>query len=193
MKKKVLLILACMWIIISFLVIKSTYAKYLSKLDADTNVNIASWKIRLNNQDIISNSDFSQNLELIFPGTNYANANVVVPRANGYFDLTVDASEVNLKFKYSVTCTLPSGNEIADMKISGYALEGNYNNIITVNSSLTAVEREVPASATSSTMRVFVQWEDGAGTVLDDDDDTAIALQAKKARVQANVHFEQLR
>ena len=59
MKKRVFLIFACLWIIISLLIIRSTYAKYLTSIDGGTNVNIAQWNLILNKQDILQNSDFS--------------------------------------------------------------------------------------------------------------------------------------
>lgn len=81
MKKRVLLILALLWFIISFLVIKVTYAKYLSSIDSNASIGISAWKIKLNNQDVIQNSDFSNNLELIFPGDDYYKEDTIVPGA----------------------------------------------------------------------------------------------------------------
>ena len=81
MKKKVLFVLACLWLIISFLIIKSTYAKYLSTIDSNANISISAWRIKLNTQDIMANSNFTQNMNLIFPGNDYYVANTIVPGA----------------------------------------------------------------------------------------------------------------
>lgn len=81
MKKKVLFILACFWLIISFLIIKSTYAKYLSTINSNANISISAWRIKLNTQDIMANSNFTQNMNLIFPGDNYYVADNIVPGA----------------------------------------------------------------------------------------------------------------
>lgn len=81
MKRKVVFILACLWFIISFLIIRVTYAKYLSTLGSSADIGIASWKILLNNQDIINNSDFTQNLSLVFPGNDYYIEDSIVPGA----------------------------------------------------------------------------------------------------------------
>ena len=81
MKKKVLLILALLWFIISFLVIRVTYAKYLSSIDSNASIGISAWKVKLNTQDVIENSDFSENLELIFPGDDYYTEDTIVPGA----------------------------------------------------------------------------------------------------------------
>ena len=81
MKKKVLFVLACFWLIISFLIIKSTYAKYLSTINSNANISISAWRIKLNTQDIMANSNFTQNMNLIFPGDNYYVADNIVPGA----------------------------------------------------------------------------------------------------------------
>ncbi len=85
MKKKVLLMLALLWFIISFLVIRVTYAKYLSTINSNTSVGISAWKIKLNTQDIMQNEDFSNNLELTFPGDQYYIEDVIVPGAMRIF------------------------------------------------------------------------------------------------------------
>ena len=81
MKKRVLFILACLWLIISFMVIKATYAKYLSSINSNANIRISGWKIILNDQDIIQNSNFSENINLVFPGNDYYIPDYIVPGA----------------------------------------------------------------------------------------------------------------
>ena len=81
MKKRIILLLACLWLIISFLLIKSTYAKYLSTIDSNANISISAWRIKLNTQDIMQNSDFTQNMNLIFPGNDYYLEDTIVPDA----------------------------------------------------------------------------------------------------------------
>ena len=81
MKKKILLFFAFVWFIISFLVVRVTYAKYLTTINSNANITISSWKIKLNNQDIIQNSTFAQNMSITFPGNNYYIANTIVPGA----------------------------------------------------------------------------------------------------------------
>ena len=85
MKKRLLLFIAFLWFLCSFLLIQATYAKYLSSISSSTDVGIASWKIVLNNQDIIQNSNFSNNLNLVFPGNSYYSANTIVPGAMRIF------------------------------------------------------------------------------------------------------------
>ena len=111
----------------------------------------------------------------------------------GYFDLIVDTSEVDLAVKYTVTATLLNTNEIADCKIIGYSFSGQIDTITYLNDSNTEVQGSVAAEYDSSTIRIYVSWDDNEETEsLNDTQDTSIALNSGKAVIQANVSFEQL-
>ena len=111
----------------------------------------------------------------------------------GYFDLIVDTSEVNLAVKYTVTATLLNTNEIADCKIIGYSFPGQIDTITYLSDTVTEVQGSVAANYDSSTIRIYVSWDDSEETEsLNDIQDTQIALNSGKAVIQANVLFEQL-
>ena len=193
MKKRILFILACFWIIISFLLIRITYAKYISSISGSSNAHISFWNITLNNQDILSNADFSSNISLTFPGDTYRSANVIVPGATGYFDLTIDTSTVSIPYQYSVTVVPAPSNNIDDIAAIGYALDQDYNNITYLDSQHTDISNTVYPGALTSSIRVYVSWIDGGNTeVLNDIDDTYIALDAGNAVLTVTVDFEQI-
>ncbi len=197
MPKRIILILAGIWILITFMVIHTTYAKYVTVLPANANVDITSWNLILNNQDITNESDFSENLNLVFPETQYHSDDALVPGATGYFDLNIDASNVNLSFKYTVTCTFPSTNDITDLKIVAFAVDGHSTDLHSdrtefVDNTTTPMINYVQSSATSSTLRVYVKWEDeDVNQNLNDIQDTSISLNSGKAKITANVKIEQ--
>lgn len=190
MKKKIFLILSCIWIVLSFLVIRTTYAKYLTSIDGNTNITISTWNLLLNTQDILSESEFSDNLELVFPETLYSIENYIVPNSIGYFDLNVDSSNVSLYFKYIVTCTF-EGNGIDDFKVIGYSVDG-YNDTVTyLDETQTEITHYVLPESDASSLRVYVQWKDDNTNTLNDSADTALAFSNGLAKIQVNVRFEQ--
>lgn len=193
MKKKVVLIFAFVWLIISLLIIRTTYAKYLSSIDSNANFAIDGWKILLNNQDIIQNSDFSQTLELTFPENEYYDQNYIVPGALGYFDLVIDSSNISLAFKYTITVSNPEQSDIVDVKVAGYSYPGVQDNITYLTSSQTSIIGSSASSVNSSTIRVYVTWNDDVSTEsLNDIQDTLVAINNGKAIIEANIVFEQL-
>lgn len=158
---------------------------------SNTEVNVASWNIIINNQDIIENSDITSIVELTVPETSYNIEGYIVPGAIGYFDIAVDGSGVSVPFKYTVTSTLGTDNEISDLKIIGYSI-GNNNNTITYLTQLNPnVELNVQPN-TNSNVRVFVQWDDDNATQnLNDIEDTLLAQDEATGSIIVNVKFEQ--
>ena len=94
-KKKAFLLLACIWFIITFTVIQTTYAKYVTNLDANANIAISYWNILVNNQDISENPDISAVMTAVLPGSEYAKPDVLVPGSLGYFDIQKIISSKN--------------------------------------------------------------------------------------------------
>lgn len=192
MKKRVLFILACFWIIISFLLIRTTYAKYLTSVDASADVGIAIWNVVINNQDILTSSNFSTNLSLEVPGTDYYIEDYIVPGAIGYFDIEIDTDEVTIPFKYTVTAEPDILNDIDDIEVIGYSLNGNNQNITYLSNENTEIANTVYPTSENSSIRIYIKWNDDSSETLDDDEDTEIALDEGKAAVRVNVLVEQI-
>lgn len=192
MKKRVILLLACLWSIIAFLVIKTTYAKYVTSVNGSTNIGIASWNMLVNNQDILANSDFSQTLSLTFPEETYHIAGYIVPDAVGYFDLTIDSTEVSLNYSYTITISTPVTSNVTDMKLKGYSLDGG-TTVTDLNAGVTQITNNVANNVNSVSIRVYVQWSDDSATeTMNDITDTSVAVNSGKAVIQANINFEQI-
>ena len=84
-KKKVKAFIAIIALFYCVTLIQSTYAKYVSGLDANTNLAIARWKILLNDVDITTESSFTGEITPVLNGTTYVNEGVIAPAASGYF------------------------------------------------------------------------------------------------------------
>ena len=139
----------------------------------------------------MENSDITSTIELTIPETNYNIENYLVPGAIGYFDIIVDGSDISVPFKYTITSLLGTNNEISDLKIVGYSLDNNNDNI----SYLTEINPNVEISVQpnqSSTIRVYVQWNDDENSQnLNDEEDTLLAQDNATGSVVVNLRFEQ--
>ena len=198
MKRKVFFFITVLWLITSVLVIQSTYAKYLTTLSSEGSFDLASWEIVLNNQDIINNSNFTSTLSLTIPGTTYYSTGALVPTAVGYFQLDIDATNILLDVSYTVTCQFPNTNDITDLQIIGYSLGPNFTTTTNLTSPSSSITRTV-SGRNSESIRIYIKWIDdnqvtfsNYSQVLDDDDDTDIAVNSGKGVIQVNVSFEQL-
>ncbi len=185
LNRKITFLLALLALFYCVSLIQSTYAKYLSTADADTNITIARWNILVNNQDISQNSNFSEVLEPTFTGNENIKDGVIAPTATGYFDITLDGSTTDVSFSYDISLSEADDNTVTDLKITKYEIDGHsytYNGPISGNILLNDQNRAL-------TVRVYVEWVDQTDdeTMTNVDDTTAANSGVAKFKVNVNV------
>ena len=97
-----LVILSLFALLFSLNTILTTYGKYSTSIDEKAEVKIASWRILVNDEDVRNNDTETHTITPIFLGNNNINKNVIAPNAEGYFDLVIDSTHVDVSFKYEV-------------------------------------------------------------------------------------------
>lgn len=185
LNRKITFLLALLALFYCVSLIQSTYAKYLSTADADTNITIARWNILVNNQDISQNSNFSEVIEPTFTGNENIKDGVIAPTATGYFDITLDGSTTDVSFSYDISFSEADDNTVTDLKITKYEIDGHsytYNGPISGNILLNDQNRAL-------TVRVYVKWVDQTDdeTMTNVDDTTAANSGVAKFKVNVNV------
>ncbi len=186
-KKKAFLLLACIWFIISFSVIQTTYAKYVTNLDANTNISISYWNILVNNQDISENSDITATMTAVFPGNEFMKNDVIVPGSTGYFDLNIDSSNVTVPFSITVTTSInEASNLTTDFVVTGYSInDGEVIDLVDTDS----FSYDIPLDADSTIIRIYTSWLDDG---LDSVEDTALGIAGGTAILDVSLKFEQI-
>ena len=185
LNRKITFLLALLALFYCVSLIQSTYAKYLSTADSDTNITIARWNSLVNNQDISQNSNFSEVLEPTFTGNENIKDGVIAPTATGYFDITLDGSTTDVSFSYDISFSEADDNTVTDLKITKYEIDGHsytYNGPISGNILLNDQNRAL-------TVRVYVEWVDQTDdeTMTNVDDTTAANGGVAKFKVNVNV------
>ncbi len=109
MKKRTVikLTLLILILIVTFLIIRSTYSKYITKADDNATLHIANWNIKLNDKDISENKDFTENMKLIFDRNDYIAENVIAPTSTGSFKVKIESTGTELPFKYDLQIAEP--------------------------------------------------------------------------------------
>ena len=187
-KKKAFLLLACIWFIITFTVIQTTYAKYVTNLDANANIAISYWNILVNNQDISENPDISAVMTAVLPGSEYAKPDVLVPGSLGYFDIHIDSSQVSVPFTVTVTTSINEASSLkTDFLVVGYSLD-NGNTIQDLIGTNT-FSLDIGENVDTTTIRVYTAWDDDG---LDSTEDTLLGIQGGTAILDVNLHFDQI-
>lgn len=186
--KKAFLLLACIWFIITFSIIQTTYAKYVTNLNANTNISISYWNILVNEQDIVENSDISETITCVLPGNTYSKADVLVPGSTGYFDLNINSSEVNVPFKLRVTSAVNETSSLTtDLKVSGYSIDGG--DIVELADDVLDFSCNIAQDTDSTLIRVYTTWVDDG---LDSKEDTALGITGGTAILDVTLDFEQI-
>lgn len=196
-RKKLLFCISCLFLIISLSVIKNTYAKYITSADGDANINIARWKILVNNQDIAQNKELSNVITPVFDGNDNIASNVIAPTAEGYFDILIDASNTDVSLKYEITTSDNADSAISDLIISGYSIDDSERQQIVSDDGQIKIENEILYNSTDKDikLRVFLKWNDDEtnGATMDNQADTnATKPDTNLAKVNVNLKFIQI-
>ena len=188
-KKKAFLLMACIWFIISFSVIQTTYAKYITNLDANANIAISYWNISVNDQNILESSDFSSLISPTIQRTDYSKADVIVPGGIGYFDLNIDSSKVSIPFTITVSSSINEASTLtSDFIVSGYSLD-NGATITDLADGVFSFSCDIAGNVDSTVIRVYTTWTDDG---LDSKEDTALGISVGTAILDVNLKFEQI-
>lgn len=188
--KKIVFLIFCISILLCFLTIQETYAKYSTSNSTTTNMSIARWRILVNNFDIRNNLSTSSVIEPVFSGNSNISDGYIAPTATGYFDVLIDATETDVSFNYSISLGQNNNNEVTDLIITGYTINNGtqqtYNN--------TAITGTINNTDVNKTIqiRVFVTWNDGTGATMNNAADTDTTGEDATAKLDVNLNFIQL-
>lgn len=118
-KLNFLRILLIISLIISILCITTTYAKYQEDYQTSYKIGIKRWMIKVNDIYINEKETISQVMHPTFVESEYINDGVIVPTSEGYFDINMDFSEVDLKFNFELDI---GQADMLDFRIYGYEM-----------------------------------------------------------------------
>ena len=191
-KNRLVLAMALFSLVISFVLIQETYAKYQTTAEGTTNISIARWKIKINSQDIITDSVITNTITPIFSGNEHIKAGVIAPKSEGYFDIVIDSTNVDVSFKYTVSTSINENSVVDDLNVTGYSLNGG--TIIPVSGSLNDVTNTIMygSSTTTNSLRIYIAWEDFEEENMNNSDDTLAALSEGKANLDVLLTFTQI-
>lgn len=118
------IILLILVLIFAFLVIRSTYSKYLTQTDDNASLHIANWNIKLNDKDISESKNFTADVPIVLDENEYIENGLIAPTSSGNFSLKLESTGTELPFKY----TLDVAGEGDFDTVSTYELNIGYYN-----------------------------------------------------------------
>lgn len=124
--RKILYIIASLSLICSILTIKETYSKYITSAEGNANLSIASWKIKINDQNILSNTSITNTINPIFEGNENVTDGYIAPKSKGYFDIIIDTTNVDVSYEYIVNTRVSEKSSVKDLIVTGYSINNNH-------------------------------------------------------------------
>lgn len=214
-KVKILGALVPLCLLLCFM--SNTYSRYVADTTGNLKMSFAQWQILVNNDDITSNSSSSIILTPVIDENKYVESNKIAPASSGYFDISIDPSNVDVSFNYSITLDVVNEN-IPDLIITKYAiLDNDYNEEDTITyknieNNLIQGSLDVENIATNSDeniassgddiieksfepfiVRICFEWYEGNNEKMDDDADSLIGndVENNNLEINAQIKFEQ--
>ena len=170
--RRIRFFIAFLSLFLLFDMIQNSYAKYVSSAEATNNLTIAKWAFQVNDQDVLTNSDFSNTVTPVFPGSNYVNQGYIAPNGEGYFDIEIDSSNVDVSFNETITIGLDTTNTVSDLVITKYQINGgsiiNFQN----NQNSITTSHALNNQNSVNTYRIYVKWLEGSGETMNNAADT---------------------
>ena len=192
-RKKLLLLIIALLICLLVFISVEIFAKYLSSSIGSTSIKIANWNIKVNNNSIKTNTDISSTLIPIFPGNENIAPNIIAPTAEGYFDLTIDSSEVDVSFRYDINLKVNPQSSVVDLVVSGYSIDNGPIIKLSDKSNIISDTILLSSSSKSRKLRIYVFWNDDISTqTMNNIDDTLSTISTTPALLDVNISFTQV-
>lgn len=206
MARKLKIIVAFISLSICLCLMSNTYSRYVAGTTGNVEALFSKWQILVNTVDITNNTASTIDFTPVIKENANVAANTIAPSSEGYFDIVVDPSNVDVSFSYNITLAIQNEN-MPDLKITGYSyvpsdyIEGTSLEVITAEENIIEnimnYDKETEGfKFTAFTIRVYFEWFEGETETMDNAADTVVGNQAATENtalmISANIAFEQM-
>ncbi len=189
--KYIMLALSIISIYITLCLGTDTYAKYVSTSTSTTSTSIARWKILVNNDDITLGSTSTSLITPVFPGNNDINSNVLAPNAEGYFDLVIDATNVDVSFRYTITVAVNADSAVQELVATKYVINGGEETSFASGSQTISQDVSFQNRSEPIYLRVYVKWDDSLN-LMNNSADTDTTVGNQLGKLDVTIHTIQI-
>ncbi len=189
--RKIILLFSFVSLFFCIVTINKTYAKYNTNVDGVTNISVARWHILVNNQDIRNNSTTSAVLTPTIIANPHVSENVIAPTSEGYVDLNIDSTDVDVSFSYTITPDVDDSSSVSDLVVTGYTL--NDGELTTLSNGESITNNIYLSNNTNFTsIRIYLKWDDSETNQMNNADDANATLSTENAKMKISLNFKQI-
>lgn len=167
----------------------TSYAKYKRKADAAVQSRIANWNIKVNNELITNKTKLSQEITPVIESNEYVKEGTLAPGISGYFDLVINAENVDVDFKYTITGETDSETPLLDLEITEYEIDGKKVSYGTDK----VLSGELKKNTGDTPIRIYFKWNDDEDNIMNNQEDTKYAANSKHriTKIKVSIIFSQ--
>lgn len=193
MKKKRLLVVITVLLLLfgSYFLYQDAYAKYRKKVIQNVDISLANWDIKLNNESIAGKDTISSTVIPTFETNEYMAEGVLAPGASGYFDIEIDATDVDVSFNYELTVAVADQEKYPDIVAYGYTIDPDNNTDIS-DISGAIITGDIVHNTPLTKLRIYIKWDDSSTNAMDNAADTALAISNASLGMKATFLFSQI-
>ena len=171
---------------------QSSYAKYRRQAETSVENTIASWNILLNNESIIDKTVLTNTVTPTITANNYVKTGTIAPGSTGSFDITIDATDVDVDFTFEIEGEVDATTPLVDLKITQYQIDSGTVEDYDPDDKITG---EILKNTPLTTIHCFYEWDDSQTNQMDNADDTEYAGNSnyETTYITVTAHFEQKR
>lgn len=190
--RKTIFILLIISLSISTFFVSQSYAKYLSSASEEATIQIARWKILVNNKDIRDKSTVNTVITPVFNGNDNIASNIIAPTSEGYFDLLIDAREADVSFKYKIDISVNEESPVKDLIATKYTINDTTTTELT--SGTQSIENTILHKDNTEiiTIRVYIKWIDDENATMNNQEDTLATESTTPAKMNVSINFTQV-
>lgn len=172
---------------------QSSYAKYRRQINGSVSSDIASWNIKVNGEDIANKKTLTTTIEPTFLESENTKEGVIAPGVTGYYTITIDASDVDVNFLCSIHSDVSVDSNVVDLKTLSYVVNPvSDNDEKLIYSADTGIVQQISKNTNQTVFRIYIQWDDEAGTMDNQADTEAATNDNTKALMNVTLQFSQL-
>lgn len=168
---------------------QASYAKYRRQVNGNVQARIASWNIKVNTESIINKTELTNNIVPVIDTNQYVKENVIAPGTGGYFDITINATNVDVDFTFEIETNVDDTTPLADLVFTKYTLNGTQYNYSTPGK----ITGNIAKNTANTSLRIYFKWNDDATNTMDNADDTAYATDEthENTEIAVSIKFTQ--
>ena len=162
----------------------------VSSATSTSSTSIARWRILINEDDITIGATSTSLITPEFPGSDDISSNVIAPNAEGYFDLVIDATNVDVSFTYTITVEPNENSPVTELVATQYSINdgepvdfGEGENSFQGTLGLTDLDRTIY-------IRVYIKWDDSLN-LMTNAQDTNTTIGDQVGMLDVTVHAVQ--